>query len=177
MVGNEKQDNVAEEKNTEHGYQAKDPTVKANESHSKSKKVIDQTDMKETSEEIITPIKTKQNELGKINSQFIGGDMTESKASNQFQTNSKNMNDMSVSKIEGKIQSQQDYSGKSVSSKSSSYRKSHSKSHQQSSRVHHKKSMVKHHQSASSSSVVKHGVKIPPYPFSDAVRGTKGSVR
>ena len=158
LVENEKQDHFAEGKYTENGYRSK-------------------ADIKEASEEIITPIKTKENVVGKTDSQIIGGDMTERKDKKRSQANSKNIKDMSLSKHMGKIQNQQDYSGKSVSSKSSSYRKSHSKSHQQSSSVHHKKSVVKHHQSASSSSVVKHGVKIPSYPFSDAVRGTKGSVR
>ena len=177
MVGNEKQDHVEEEKNTESGHKDTHPAVETIEGHSKSKQFVEKADIKEGSEEIITPIKTKQNGIVKTNSRIVGGDMTENKDLKQFQSNSRNIKNISLSKNMGKIHNQQDYSGKSVSSKSSSFKKSHSKSHHQSSTTHHKKSIVKHHQSASSSSVVKHGVKIPSYPFSDAVRGTKGSVR
>ena len=174
LVENEKQDHIAEEKNTDIHYKDKHPTAIPIEAHPKSKQVVKKADIEEGSEEII---KTKENVIGKTHSQIIGGDMTEKMDGKQLQTNSKNIKQTSLSKNVGKIQNQQDYSGKSVSSKSSSFKKSHSKSHHQSSTTHHKKSIVKHHQSASSSSVVKHRVKIPSYPFSDAVRGTKGSVR
>ena len=171
LVENEKRDAVAGEKNTDIHYKDKHPTAIPIEAHSKSKQVVKKADIEESSEEII---KTKENVIGKTNSQSIGGDMNEKRDGKQLQTNSKNIKHKSLSKNMGKIQNQQDYSGKSISSKSSSFKKSHSKSHHQSSTTHHKKSIVKHHQSASSSSVVKHGTKIP---FSDAVRGTKGSVR
>ena len=171
LVENEKEDHVIEEKNTENDYKSKHPTAIPIEGYSKSRQVVKEADIKEGSNEII---KTKENVIGKTNSQGIGGDMTEKSDGKQLQRNSKNIKQTSLSKNMGKMQNQQDYSGKSVSSKSSSFKKSHSKSHHQSSTTHHKKSIMKHHQSASSSSVVKHGVKVP---FSDAVRGTKGSVR
>ena len=165
---------VAEEKSTDIHYKDKHPRAIPIEAHPKFKQVVKKADIEEGSDEII---KTKEKVIGKTHSQIIGGYMTEKRDGKQLQTNSKNIKQTSLSKNIGKIQNQQDYSGKSVSSKSSSFKKSHSKSHHQSSTTHHKKSIVKHHKSASSSSLVKHGVKIPSYPFSDAVRGTKGSVR
>ena len=104
LVENEEQDHAEEEKNTESGHKDTHPAVETIEGHSKSKQFVEKTDIKEGSEEIITPIKTKQNGIVKTNSRIVGGDMTENKDLKQFQSNSRNIKNISLSKNMGKTQ-------------------------------------------------------------------------